>query len=58
VAFRSWGDGAENHEQLEIEPGRRFWLAHTPPAMVAAHFNLSLEDIAKFPNNAPAVMPI
>ena len=24
VAFRSWGDGAENHEQLEIEPGRRF----------------------------------
>jgi oxalate decarboxylase len=34
------------------------WLTHTPPAMVAAHFNLSLEDIAKFPNNAPVVMPI
>jgi oxalate decarboxylase len=34
------------------------WLTHTPPAMVAAHFNQSLEDIAKFPNNAPAVMPI
>ena len=31
------------------------WLTHTPPAMVAAHFNLSLEDIAKFPNNAPVV---
>jgi hypothetical protein len=24
AAFRSWGDGAENHEQFEIEPGRRF----------------------------------
>jgi oxalate decarboxylase len=34
------------------------WLTHTPPAMVSAHFNLSLEDIAKFPNNAPVVMPI
>ena len=34
------------------------WLTHTPPAMVAAHFNLSLEDIAKFPNNAPVVMPM
>ena len=34
------------------------WLTHTPPAMVAAHFNLSLEDIAKFPNNIPDVMPM
>jgi oxalate decarboxylase len=34
------------------------WLAHTPPALVAAHFNLSLEDIAKFPNSILAVVPI
>jgi len=34
------------------------WLTHTPPALVAAHFNLSLEDIAKFPNNIPIVMPV
>jgi hypothetical protein len=27
-------------------------------ALVAAHFNLSLEDIAKLPNNTPAVVPI
>jgi oxalate decarboxylase len=33
------------------------WLTHTPPAMVAAHFNLTPEDIAKFPNNTPVVMP-
>ena len=34
------------------------WLSHTPPQMVAAHFNISLEDIAKFPRNAPAVVPV
>ncbi len=34
------------------------WLTHTPPALVAAHFNLSPEDIAKFPNNVPGVMPV
>jgi oxalate decarboxylase len=34
------------------------WLTHTPPAMVAAHFNLSPEDIARFPNNIPVVMPV
>ena len=33
------------------------WLTHTPPALVAAHFNLSLQDVAKFPNDAPVVMP-
>jgi oxalate decarboxylase len=33
------------------------WLTHTPPAMVAAHFNLSPGDIAMFPNNIPVVMP-
>jgi oxalate decarboxylase/phosphoglucose isomerase-like protein (cupin superfamily) len=27
------------------------WLTHTPRALVAAHFNLSREDIAKFPNH-------
>jgi oxalate decarboxylase len=34
------------------------WLTHTPPALVAAHFNLSPEDIAKFPKNAPGAMPV
>ncbi len=34
------------------------WLAHTPRAMVAAHFNLSDQDIAKFPNDIPDVLPI
>jgi len=34
------------------------WLTHTPPAMVAAHFNLSPQDIAKFPNNSPVVVPL
>ena len=34
------------------------WLTHTPPAMVAAHFNLSPQDIARFPNNSPVVMPL
>jgi oxalate decarboxylase len=34
------------------------WLTHTPPALVVAHFNLTREDIAKFPNNIPDVMPL
>ncbi len=34
------------------------WLTHTPPALVAAHFNVSPQDVAKFPNNIPDVMPI
>ncbi len=34
------------------------WLAHTPPAMVEAHFNVPAQDISKFPNNIPDVMPV
>jgi oxalate decarboxylase len=34
------------------------WLTHTPPALVAGHFNLSPEDIAKFPQNGPVVVPV
>ena len=34
------------------------WLTHTPPALVAAHFNLSPQDIARFPNNGPVVVPV
>jgi len=34
------------------------WLTHTPPALVAAHFNVSPQDVAKFPHNIPDVMPV
>ncbi len=33
------------------------WLAHSPPEMVAATFNLSPETVAKFPRNPRDVMP-
>ena len=33
------------------------WLAHSPPEMVAATFNMSLQDIAKFPNDILDVVP-
>jgi oxalate decarboxylase len=33
------------------------WLAHTPPEMVAATFNLDPAVIAQFPKDAPIVMP-
>jgi oxalate decarboxylase len=33
------------------------WLAHSPPEMVAATFNLDPETVAKFPKNNPAFMP-
>ena len=34
------------------------WLTHTPAAMVSAHFNVSAQDIAKFPNDVPDVLPL
>lgn len=34
------------------------WLTHSPPEMVAAHFNILPEDIARFPNNIPDVVPV
>ena len=34
------------------------WLSHTPPAMVAAHFNMAPQDIAKLPNTIPDVVPV
>ncbi len=33
------------------------WLTHSPPAMVAAHINVSPRDIAGFPNGSPDVLP-
>lgn len=33
------------------------WLTHTPPALVAQHLNIDPADIAKFPNNAPGIVP-
>ena len=33
------------------------WLTHTPPAMVAAHLNVSPDQIAQFPKNTPDVVP-
>jgi hypothetical protein len=33
------------------------WLAHTPPALVECHLDLSASDIDKFPNNIPDVIP-
>ena len=34
------------------------WLAHTPPALVAAHLNMSAQDIARIPNDIPDVVPM
>jgi oxalate decarboxylase len=33
------------------------WLTHTPPELVAQHLNIDPQLIAKWPNNAPGVMP-
>lgn len=33
------------------------WLAHSPPEMVAATFNLDPEVVARFPKNRPKMMP-
>ena len=33
------------------------WLAHSPPEMVAATFNLDPAVVAQFPRNQPVVVP-
>jgi oxalate decarboxylase len=34
------------------------WLTHTPPAMVAATFNMDPAEIAKWPKDKPETLPI
>ena len=33
------------------------WLTHTPPRLVAQHFNVDEKLIAQWPDNSPGVMP-
>jgi len=33
------------------------WLTHTPAQMVTAHFSIPADALAKFPRNAPGVVP-
>lgn len=33
------------------------WLTHTPPGLVAQHFNIDEKLIARWPDNGPGVMP-
>jgi len=33
------------------------WLTHTPPSLVAQHFNIDEATIAKFPNDRPLIVP-
>jgi oxalate decarboxylase len=33
------------------------WLTHTPPKLVAQHFNIDEKLIAQWPANSPGVMP-
>ena len=33
------------------------WLTHTPPRLVAQHFNIDEKLIAQWPDNSPGVMP-
>ena len=44
---------APHYEEITLSN----WLAHTPPEMVAATFNLDPAVIAQFPKDAPIVMP-
>ncbi|MBV8592145.1 MAG: cupin domain-containing protein [Acetobacteraceae bacterium] len=34
------------------------WLTHTPPALVAQHFNIDPKVIAQFPRNKPVIVPV
>jgi oxalate decarboxylase len=34
------------------------WLVRTPPALVAQHFNIDPSVLAKFPQDAPGILPV
>src|ERR1700677_1787520 len=34
------------------------WITHTPPALVAQHFNVSPDTIAKLPRSKPEIVPV
>jgi oxalate decarboxylase len=44
---------ASRYEEISLSN----WLTHTPPALVAQHLNIDEATIAKWPDNAPGVMP-
>jgi oxalate decarboxylase len=44
---------APHYEEVSLSN----WLTHTPPALVAQHLNIDEATIAKWPDNAPGVMP-
>ena len=49
AVFRSRG----RYEEVSFSD----WLAHSPPEMVAATFNLDPGVVAQFPKNNPGMMP-
>jgi hypothetical protein len=64
IANRLWGEndqptvtarhpGRNRYEEVSFSD----WLAHSPPDMVAATFNLAPEVVARFPKNRPDLMP-
>jgi oxalate decarboxylase len=44
---------APRYEEISLSN----WLTHTPPALVAQHLNIDEATIAKWPGNAPGLMP-
>jgi oxalate decarboxylase len=44
---------AHRYEEISLSN----WLTHTPPALVAQHLNIDEATIAKWPDNAPGLMP-
>ena len=44
---------ADKYEDVSLAD----WLSHTPPAMVAAHFNIPVQQIETFPRTDAAVRP-
>ena len=44
---------ASRYEEVSLSD----WLTHTPPALVAQHLNVDEATIAKWPDDAPGLMP-
>jgi oxalate decarboxylase len=45
---------ASNYEEVSLAE----WLGHVPPELVMQHFNLTREDLEKFPKNRRGIVPV
>jgi hypothetical protein len=56
--FNAGGAGSIKRSNVFQDVSLSDWLTHWPPVVATTYRNSPLQDLAKFPKNAPAVAPV